>query len=117
MLNCYQEISNFLLPARVQHEYNGALTAILYPDRLFKMFSLICPLLVFVLFIDSLEGRIEGGQNDYGGNARRVNVADTEMMQIYQKWVDTGLSSLIAAVADKRLVSDRLSSKVLLALT
>jgi hypothetical protein len=57
-------------------------------------------LLVFATFASA---RIEG-QNDYGGNARRVNVADKEVLQMYQKWVDTGLSSLMAAVADKRWV-------------
>jgi hypothetical protein len=42
------------------------------------------------------------GTNDYGGSARRVNIADSEVLMMYQKWVDTGLSSLMAAVANKR---------------
>jgi hypothetical protein len=56
---------------------------------------------ILLTFASLASAKIEG-QNDYGGNARRVNMADTEVLQIYQKWVDTGLSSLMAAVADKR---------------
>ncbi|KAI6226349.1 Protein CBR-MLT-10 [Aphelenchoides fujianensis] len=41
------------------------------------------------------------------GKATRVAVSDTSTLDIYQKWVDTGLSSLMAAVANKRLKRHR----------
>jgi hypothetical protein len=54
-----------------------------------------------ISFVTIINSEIHG-ENDYGGSARRVNVADSDVLMMYQKWVDAGLSSLIAAVADKK---------------
>jgi hypothetical protein len=40
--------------------------------------------------------------DNYDGNAQKVPFKDDDVLQMYQKWVDTGLSSLMAAFANKR---------------
>jgi hypothetical protein len=40
--------------------------------------------------------------DSYDGNAAKVPFKDDDVLQIYQKWVDTGLSSLMAAFANKK---------------
>lgn len=59
-------------------------------------------IIIFLLFFTfGINGKIHT-ENDYGGSARRVNVADKDVLQLYQKWIDTGLSSLIAAIANQK---------------
>jgi hypothetical protein len=60
-------------------------------------------ILAFLFCIYGISAKIDD-ENDYGGNARRVNMADDDIMKIYQKWIDTGLSSLLAAVANQKWV-------------
>jgi hypothetical protein len=40
--------------------------------------------------------------DNYDGNAQKVPIKDDDVLQIYQKWIDTGLSSLMAAFANKK---------------
>lgn len=38
----------------------------------------------------------------YSGNAEKVPFKDESVLEMYQKWVDTGLSSLMAAFANNK---------------
>ncbi|KAI6238496.1 hypothetical protein M3Y99_00673100 [Aphelenchoides fujianensis] len=65
--------------------------------RLLAFFFVVC--LVRPNGADRLE--------NYEGNAQKVLVGDNDVLNIYQKWVDTGLSSLMAAFANRKLKKHR----------
>uniref|UniRef100_A0A1I7SC79 Uncharacterized protein n=1 Tax=Bursaphelenchus xylophilus TaxID=6326 RepID=A0A1I7SC79_BURXY len=44
-----------------------------------------------------------------GTNSYELSVKDDDMMQMYQKWMDTGMSSLFSAIANKKLKKHRKS--------
>ncbi|CAD5214285.1 unnamed protein product [Bursaphelenchus xylophilus] len=45
-----------------------------------------------------------------GTNSYELGVKDDDMLQMYQKWMDTGMSSLMSAVANKKLKRHRKST-------
>ncbi|KAI6195636.1 hypothetical protein M3Y94_01010500 [Aphelenchoides besseyi] len=63
----------------------------------FLIFGFLC----FVVF--GVADRLD----HYDGNAQKVMIEDKDALQIYQKWVDTGLSSLMAAFANRILKKHR----------
>ncbi|CAD5213610.1 unnamed protein product [Bursaphelenchus xylophilus] len=46
-------------------------------------------------------------QRQPGDKYYRANIKDDDMMEMYQKWIDTGLSSLMSAIANQKLKRQR----------
>ncbi|KAI6185052.1 hypothetical protein M3Y97_00663200 [Aphelenchoides bicaudatus] len=53
---------------------------------------------VFVLTINTLLVR-----SDHAGKSMSLSVGDDHMVELYQRWIDTGISSLFAAMAQQQL--------------